>query len=89
MQNVRAILVNIFGGIVNCDLIAKGLIHASQTLHLTMPMIVRLEGTNADKARKRLADSGLAIITATDLDDAAKKAVRAIGIDRPSSQMVA
>ena len=78
LQNVRVILVNIFGGIVNCDLIAKGLVDASQSLHLTVPVIVRLEGTNADAARERLARSGLAIITATDLDDAAEKAVRAI-----------
>ncbi|XP_067636634.1 succinate--CoA ligase [GDP-forming] subunit beta, mitochondrial [Eurosta solidaginis] len=75
---VKAILVNVFGGIVNCATIANGVVAASNTLNLQVPLIVRLEGTNVDAARKILKDSGLAIQTATDLDDAALKAVAAL-----------
>jgi succinyl-CoA synthetase beta subunit len=74
---VRAILVNIFGGIVRCDLIADGIINAVHKVGVKVPVIVRLEGTNAKQARATLAQSGLAIIAATDLTDAAKKAVAA------------
>lgn len=73
---VRAILVNIFGGIVRCDLIAEGVINAVQNVGVKVPVIVRLEGTNADIAREMLAKSGLAIEPAADLTDAARKAVR-------------
>ncbi len=72
---VRAILVNIFGGIVRCDLIADGIINAVKNVGVGVPVIVRLEGTNAPAARERLAASGLAIIPAGDLTDAAKKVV--------------
>ncbi|XP_011177323.1 succinate--CoA ligase [GDP-forming] subunit beta, mitochondrial [Zeugodacus cucurbitae] len=75
---VKAILVNVFGGIVNCATIANGVVAASKTLNLKVPLIVRLEGTNVDAARKILKDSGLAIQTAVDLDDAAHKAVAAL-----------
>ena len=74
---VRAILVNIFGGIVRCDLIADGIINAVKTVGVTVPVVVRLEGTNAQAARKRLAESGVAIIAAADLTDAAKKVIAA------------
>jgi succinyl-CoA synthetase beta subunit len=74
---VKAILVNIFGGIVRCDLIAEGVITAVRNVGLKLPVVVRLEGTNADKARQILADSGLAVIAATDLTDAARKVVGA------------
>jgi succinyl-CoA synthetase beta subunit len=74
---VRAILVNIFGGIVRCDLIADGIVNAVKNVGVGVPVVVRLEGTNADVARERLANSGLAIIAATDLTDAAKKVVAA------------
>ena len=77
-ENVDAILVNIFGGIVRCDLIAEGIITAVKEVGVEDPVIVRLEGTNVDKGRKMLADSGLAIIAADDLTDAAKKAVAAV-----------
>lgn len=77
-SNVKAILVNVFGGIVNCSTIAKGIIGASKTLQLKVPLVVRLAGTNAEEARKLLAESGLPIKTATDLDDAAKKAVASL-----------
>ena len=76
--NVRCILVNIFGGIVRCDLIAEGVILAVKNVDVKVPVIVRLEGTNAEKAREMLAQSGLKIIAATDLTDAAQKAVGAM-----------
>jgi succinyl-CoA synthetase beta subunit len=72
---VRAILVNIFGGIVRCDLIAEGVIEAVKNVGTEVPVVVRLEGTNADKARAMLAGSGLKITAAADLTDAARKAV--------------
>jgi succinyl-CoA synthetase beta subunit len=77
-ENVEAILVNIFGGIVRCDLIAEGIVSAVKEVGVSVPVVVRLEGTNVEKGRKLLADSGLAIITAQDLTDAAKKAVAAV-----------
>jgi succinyl-CoA synthetase beta subunit len=72
----RAILVNIFGGIVRCDVIAEGIIQAVRNAGVHLPVIVRLEGTNADKARTLLGASGLAITVAKDVSDAATKAVR-------------
>jgi succinyl-CoA synthetase beta subunit len=75
----RAILVNIFGGIVRCDVIADGIIQAVKTAGVKLPVVVRLEGTNADKARALLAASGLAITVARDVSDAATKAVRLAG----------
>jgi len=75
---VKAILVNIFGGIMKCDIIAEGIIEASRSLDLKVPVIVRLEGTNVEMGKKLLAESGLELITADDLDDAARKAVAAI-----------
>jgi succinyl-CoA synthetase beta subunit len=73
--NVRAILVNIFGGIVRCDLIAEGVINAVKHVGVKVPVVVRLEGTNAPQAREMLAKSGLTITPAGDLTDAARKAV--------------
>jgi len=75
--SVKAILVNIFGGIVRCDLIAEGIIQAVREIDVQVPVIVRLEGTNVDKGKALLADSGLAITAANDLTDAARKAVAA------------
>lgn len=77
-DNVEAILVNIFGGIVRCDLIAEGIINAVRDIDLTVPVVVRLEGTNVNEGKKLLADSGLTIITADDLNDGARKAVAAV-----------
>ncbi len=74
---VRAVLVNIFGGIVRCDIIAEGVINAVKNVGVSVPVVVRLEGTNADKAREMLGESGLAITAATDLTDAARKVVAA------------
>jgi succinyl-CoA synthetase beta subunit len=76
---VTAILINIFGGIVRCDIIAEGIIAAVKEVGVSMPVIVRLEGTNAPLARQLLARSGLAITAASDLTDAAVKAVRMAG----------
>ena len=75
---VRAILVNIFGGIVRCDLIAEGIIRAVRDVKVAVPVVVRLEGTNVDQGRAMLKDSGLAITTAEDLTDAARKVVAAV-----------
>lgn len=77
-QNVKAILVNVFGGIVNCATIANGIVNATKTIGLRVPLVVRLEGTNVHAAKKILKDSGLEIESAQDLDEAAKKAVKAI-----------
>ncbi len=75
--NVKAVLINIFGGIVRCDLIAEGIIQAVREVGVKVPVVVRLEGTNADRGRELLAASGLAIIAANDLTDAARRAVEA------------
>jgi succinyl-CoA synthetase beta subunit len=77
-KKVKAILVNIFGGIVRCDMIAEGIIAAVKDVGVSVPVVVRIEGTNADAGRKLLASSGLAIIPASDLTDAAKKVVASI-----------
>ncbi len=76
--NVKAILVNIFGGIMKCDVIAEGVIAASKDVGLKVPLVVRLEGTNVDLGKKLLRESGLNITPADDLTDAAKKAVAAV-----------
>jgi len=76
-DKVKAILVNIFGGIVRCDMIAEGIIAAVKDVGVTIPVIVRLEGTNVEKGRQLLRESGLAITPAEDLNDAARKAVDA------------
>jgi len=76
-KKVKAILVNIFGGIMKCDIIAQGIINAAKTLKLSVPLVVRLEGTNVEAGKKMIADSGLAVIAADDLADAAQKAVKA------------
>lgn len=76
-NNVKAVLVNIFGGIVRCDLIADGIIGAVEEVGVTVPVVVRLEGNNAELGAKKLADSGLNIIAATSLTEAAEKVVAA------------
>ena len=76
---VKAILVNIFGGIMRCDVIAEGVVTAAKTLGLSVPLVVRLEGTNVEKGKEILAASKLNIISATDMADAAKKVVAAAG----------
>ena len=76
-DKVKVVLVNIFGGIVRCNLIAEGIIEAVKEVGVSVPVVVRLEGTNADQGRQLLKDSGLDIIAADDLTLAAKAAVKA------------
>ena len=77
-SRVKAILVNIFGGIMKCDVIASGIVAAAKQVSLKVPLIVRLEGTNVAKGKEILAQSTMKIITADNLDDAAKKACAAL-----------
>ena len=77
-DNVKSILINIFGGIVRCDRVANGVVQAVKDLGLNVPVVVRLEGTNADEAKEILSKSGLAIIPASDMKDAANKVVKSI-----------
>ena len=78
-ENVKAVLVNIFGGIVRCDMIAEGIIGAVEQVGVQVPVVVRLEGNNAELGSKKLAESGLNIIAATSLTDAAQQVVKAAG----------
>jgi len=73
--NVEAILVNIFGGIMDCNVIAEGIVAATKEVSLEIPLVVRLEGNNVAAGKKTLAESGLNLITADDIMDAAKKVV--------------
>ena len=75
--NVKAIFVNIFGGIMKCDIIAEGLVQATREMGLTVPVVVRLEGTNVDRGRQIIEESGLSIIAASDMADGARKAIAA------------
>lgn len=77
-DQVKAIMVNIFGGIMRCDVIAEGIVQAAKEVQLNIPLIVRLEGTNVEQGRQILADSGIQLITATTMSDAAEKAVKAV-----------
>ena len=78
-KNVKGILINIFGGIMRCDVLAKGVVEAAKKIKLKVPLVVRLAGTNFEEGKKILSDSNLKILSATDLDDAAKKIVKAVG----------
>ena len=77
-KNVKAILVNIFGGIMKCDTIAKGIIAAVENTGLKVPLVVRLEGTNVMEGKKLIQESGLNLVTADTLEDGAEKAVKAV-----------
>ena len=77
-DSVEGILVNIFGGIMRCDIIAEGVVAAAKELSLEVPLVVRLEGTNVDEGKEIMANSGLPIIAADDLNDAAEKIVAAV-----------
>jgi succinyl-CoA synthetase beta subunit len=79
-EKVKAVLVNIFGGIMKCDVIASGIVAAVQEVDLNVPLVVRLEGTNVKAGRQILADSGLPIDAAESLDEAAAMACAAIGV---------
>jgi succinyl-CoA synthetase beta subunit len=76
--NVKGILVNIFGGIMKCDIIAEGVVAAVKEVGLKVPLVVRLEGTNVDAGKKIIRDSGLNVVPADNLDDAAQKIVKAV-----------
>jgi len=78
-KNVKGILINIFGGIMRCDVLAKGVIEAVKEIKLNVPLVVRLAGTNFEEGKKILNESNLKILSATDLNDAAKKIVEAVG----------
>jgi succinyl-CoA synthetase beta subunit len=84
---LQAILINIYGGIIKCDVIAEGVVAAAREVKLNVPLVVRLEGTNADLGKKILADSALPIILAGNMADAAEKAVRAA--ESPSASVTA
>jgi succinyl-CoA synthetase beta subunit len=73
---VKGILINVFGGILRCDILATGVVQAAKKLKLSVPVIIRMEGTNVDEGRKILADSGLDLINAKDLSDAAAKVAK-------------
>ena len=75
---VKAVLVNIFGGIMRCDIVANGIVNASRDIGVTVPVVVRLEGTNVEEGKRILAESGLKILVAADLEDAARKVVASI-----------
>ena len=77
-STVRAILVNIFGGIMRCDVIAQGIVEAAQQVDIRLPLVIRLEGTNVEKGRQILSDSDLSYLAATTMDDAAQKVVEAV-----------
>src|SRR3989454_3579087 len=76
--HVKGILVNIFGGIMKCDIIADGIVAAAREISLSVPLVVRLEGTNVEKGKEILAKSGLPIVSGSDLADAAQKIVKAV-----------
>jgi succinyl-CoA synthetase beta subunit len=76
-KNVEAVLINIFGGIVRCDMVAKGVVEAAKNLGVSIPIVARLEGTNVEEGRRVLDESGINIISAMGMQDAAQKAVAA------------
>ncbi|MBP7416582.1 MAG: succinate--CoA ligase subunit beta, partial [Pyrinomonadaceae bacterium] len=78
-KNVKAVLINIFGGIVRCDMVASGVVAAYRNLGMTIPIVARLEGTNVEEGRRVLNESGIGIQTAQGMQDAAEKVVAAAG----------
>ena len=78
-KNVKGILINIFGGILRCDELAKGMVEAVKEIKSHVPLVVRLEGTNSEEGKRILNESNLKILSATNLDDAAKKIVEIVG----------
>jgi succinyl-CoA synthetase beta subunit len=77
-KNVKGILINIFGGILRCDVLATGVVEAAKKTNITVPVVVRMEGTNVEEGRRILSESGLNLITAVDLKDAAEKVARIV-----------
>ena len=86
--NVKGILVNIFGGIMKCDVIAEGVVAAVKEVGLKVPLVVRLEGTNVDAGKKIIRESGLNVLPADNLDDAAQKIVKAVKEARPMARTI-
>ena len=78
MTRVKGVLINIFGGIMRCDVLAQGVVDAARELRIKVPLVVRMQGTNVEQGRKILADSGLTIISADTMAEAAEKIVKAI-----------
>jgi len=78
-KNVKGILINIFGGILRCDVLAEGVVQAAEKIGINIPVVIRMEGTNVDAGRKILSDSGLNLITAVDLKDAAQEVAQLVG----------
>ena len=78
-SRVKAVLINIFGGIMQCDVLAQGVVEAAREVKLSVPLVVRMEGTNVDKGKAILKESGIAVIAASDMADAARRVVSAIG----------
>ncbi|MBW2123301.1 MAG: succinate--CoA ligase subunit beta, partial [Deltaproteobacteria bacterium] len=76
--NVEAVLINIFGGILRCDVLARGLVKAAEEVAIDLPVVVRLEGTNVEEGRRILGESGLNLITAMDMNDAAEKVMASL-----------
>ena len=76
--NVKGILINIFGGILRCDVLAQGVVDAAKKTNITVPVVVRMEGTNVEEGRRILAESGLNLNTAVDLKDAAQKVAQLV-----------
>src|SRR6266852_3571486 len=81
-SRVKAVLINIFGGIMLCDVLAQGVVDAAREVKLEVPLVVRMEGTNVDKGKQILKDSGIKVIAASDMADAARRVVEAIGVTR-------
>jgi succinyl-CoA synthetase beta subunit len=79
-SRVKAVLINIFGGIMQCDVLAQGVVEAARQVKLSIPLVVRMEGTNVDKGKKILAESGIKVISAADMADAARRVTQAIGV---------
>lgn len=77
-SKVKAVLINIFGGILRCDIFAQGVVDAAKKTGINIPVVVRMEGTNVEQGKKILADAGLDLISALDLSDAAKKIAAAV-----------
>ncbi|HVA78377.1 MAG TPA: ADP-forming succinate--CoA ligase subunit beta, partial [Candidatus Binataceae bacterium] len=79
-SRVKAVLINIFGGIMQCDVLAQGVVEAARAVKLSIPLVVRMEGTNVEQGKKILAESGIKVIAAADMADAARRVTKAIGV---------
>ncbi len=78
-KRVKGVLINIFGGIMRCDVLAQGVVEAAKQVKLNVPLVVRMEGTNVIEGKKILADSGIKVVSASDMADAARRIVKEIG----------